>query len=203
MLLNNLLKEKIIILASGSPRRKELLQGLGLNFIVDTKNHFEEKYPQGMEIRSIPEYLAKGKSHGYHRPLLKNEIVITADTMVLCKEEILGKPKDKADAVRMLNLLQDCKHTVLTGVCIRDQHRESSFTVSTDVFFNKLTDAEIEYYILNYKPYDKAGAYGVQEWIGYIGINRIDGSYYNVMGLPVQRLYNELRTFMIDASSPV
>ena len=149
-----------------------------------------------MEITLVPEYMAKGKSDGFHRELSENEILITADTMVLCNGAILGKPKDKEDALRMLGMLQNNKHTVITGVCIRSNHKKRSFSASTEVFFDTLSEEELEHYVEIYKPYDKAGAYGVQEWIGYIGINRIEGSYFNVMGLPVQRLYNELREFI-------
>ena len=189
-------KSKTIILGSASPRRKELLAGLGIEFVVDTKNSFEEIVPEGMDNLKVPEYMATGKSNGFHRELVENEILITADTMVLCDGEILGKPKDTADAYRMLELLQDNSHTVITGVCIRSKEKSCQFSVSTEVYFNKLSAQEMEYYVTYYKPFDKAGAYGVQEWIGYIGINRIDGSYFNVMGLPVQRLYNELTNFL-------
>lgn len=189
-------KGKSVILGSASPRRKELLAGLGIEFVVDTQNSFEEIIPDGMDNLQVPEYMAEGKSLGFHRELSDNEILITADTMVLCDDEILGKPKDTADAHRMLELLQDNSHTVITGVCIRSKEKSCQFSVSTEVYFNKLSAQEMEYYITNYKPFDKAGAYGVQEWIGYIGINRIDGSYFNVMGLPVQRLYNELTNFL-------
>ena len=195
-LLHDILSNKKIILASASPRRKELMQGLGFAFQIDTKNNFEEVVPSNIDVINVPEYMAKGKSYGFHRDLSHNEIIITADTMVLCNGEILGKPKDKPDAVRMLKMLQNNVHTVITGVCIRDNVKCHSFSVTTDVFFNALTDCEIEYYIENFKPFDKAGAYGVQEWIGYVGISRIEGSYFNVVGLPVQRLYKELEDFL-------
>ena len=194
-MLKEILKDKKIILASASPRRKELLAGLGVDFTVDTGNNFEEVAPEGMSHSNLPEYMAKGKSQGFHRPLEVNEILITADTMVLCSDEIMGKPKDRADAVRMIEKLQDNSHVVLTGVCIRSLEKEVSFTVSTDVIFGKLSQEEIDYYIDTFKPYDKAGAYGVQEWIGYAGIKGLIGSFYNVMGLPVHKLYNELKAF--------
>ena len=194
-MLNSILKDKKIILASASPRRKELLAGLGIGFTVDTGNTFEEIAPEGMPYQELPEYMAKGKSHGFHRELQSGEILITADTMVLCSDEIMGKPKDREDAVRMIQKLQDNTHVVLTGVCIRSLEKEVSFTVSTDVIFGKLDPSEIDYYIDTYKPYDKAGAYGVQEWIGYAGIKGLDGSFYNVMGRPVHKLYNELKQF--------
>ena len=184
-----------VILASQSPRRRELLVGLGVDFTIDTGNTFEEVIPSGLPHPQVPEYMAKGKSHGFHRVLESDEIIITADTMVLCEDEIMGKPKDREDAVRMIEKLQDNKHTVYTGVCIRSLQKEVSFTVATDVHFGKLTPDEISYYIDTYKPFDKAGAYGVQEWIGYAAIKGIDGSYFNVVGLPVHRLYNELKNF--------
>ena len=196
MLLIDKLKDKKIILASGSPRRRELMSGLGIDYTVDTETRFDEFYPDGLEIRRIPEYLACGKSRAYPRPLGKDDILITADTLVYCQERILGKPKSREDAVEMLRLLQNNKHTVLTGVCIRSLDKEISFTSSSDVYFNKISDEEIDYYIDHYKPFDKAGSYGVQEWIGYIGLLKIEGSFYNIMGLPVQRLYTELEKFV-------
>ncbi len=185
-----------VILGSASPRRKELMQGLDIEFTIDTGNNFEEVVPQDMDITEVPEYMAKGKSHGFHRQLAENEILITADTMVLCNGKILGKPQDREDARRMLKMLQRNQHTVITGVCLRNDKKEKSFSSTTEVFFNALSDEEIDFYLEKYKPYDKAGAYGVQEWIGYIGIARIEGSFYNVMGLPVHRLYNELSGFI-------
>lgn len=196
MILNELIKSKRIILASASPRRKELMEGLGLNFTIDTRNNFQEVVPDGLDVNLVPEYLAKGKSYGFHRELEDDEIIITADTMVMCDGKILGKPSDKENAMQMLKMLQSNTHTVITGVCIRSREKEDSFSVTTKVFFNELSDEELDYYIENYRPYDKAGAYGVQEWIGHIGISRIEGSYFNVMGLPVQRLYTELQKFM-------
>lgn len=192
-MLNTLFEGKRIILGSASPRRKELLSGLGINFIVDTDIDFEEVAPDELTFEEYPEYMACGKSYGFHRELEDDEILITADTMVLCYDEIMGKPQDRNDALRMIEKLQDNTHKVLTGVCLRSNEREMSFTVSTDVTFGKLEIDEIEYYIDTHKPYDKAGSYGVQEWIGYIGIKGINGSYYNVMGLPVHALYNKLK----------
>lgn len=194
-MLDKILSGRKLILASASPRRKELLAGLGVDFAIDTGNTFEEVIPDDLPYPQVPEYMAKGKSHGFHRPLQSDEIIITADTMVLCENEIMGKPKDREDAVRMIQKLQDNTHTVYTGVCIRSLQKEVSFTVGTDVHFGKLTPDEISYYIDTYKPFDKAGAYGVQEWIGYAAIKGIDGSYFNVVGLPVQRLYTELKSF--------
>ena len=194
-MLDNILSGRKLILASASPRRKELLAGLGVDFVIDTGNTFEEVLPIGLPYPQVPEYMAKGKSYGFHRDLEQNEILITADTMVLCEDEIMGKPKDRDDAVRMIEKLQDNTHTVYTGVCIRSLEKEVCFTVGTNVQFGKLTPVEISYYIDTYKPFDKAGAYGVQEWIGYAAIKGIDGSYFNVVGLPVHRLYNELKNF--------
>jgi septum formation protein len=194
-MLEKILSGRKIILASASPRRKELLGGLGVEFTIDTKNSFEEIAPEGLPFTQYPEYMAKGKSHGFHRDLLPDEILVTADTMVLCSDEIMGKPIDRADAIRMVQKLQNNRHSVLTGVCIRSLEKEVCFTASTDVFFDELSQEEIEYYVDTYRPFDKAGAYGVQEWVGYAGIKRIEGSYFNVVGLPVQMLYQKLKEF--------
>ena len=194
-MLDKILSGRKLILASASPRRRELLAGLGVDFAIDTGNTFEEVIPDGLPQPQVPEYMAKGKSHGFHRELQSDEIIITADTMVLCEDEIMGKPKDREDAVRMIEKLQDNIHTVYTGVCIRSLEKEVSFTVATDVRFGNLTPDEISYYIDTCKPFDKAGAYGVQEWIGYAAIKGIEGSYFNVVGLPVHRLYHELKNF--------
>lgn len=198
MLLHKILENKSIILGSASPRRRVLLEGTALKFTVDTENTFIEKYPQDMVLNKIPEYLAKGKSYGFHRQLAENEILITADTMVFCNGMAIGKPKSREDAMATLQKLQDNCHTVLTGVCIRNNRKFRSFTVSSNVFFGKITDEELNYYLDTFKPYDKAGAYGIQEWIGFIGIEKIEGSYFNVMGLPVQRLYKELKEFAAE-----
>ena len=175
-----MLKDKLnnysIILGSASPRRHELLKGLDINFTIDTKNNFNEEWYSELPLTLVPEFLSKGKSKGFHRELLKNEILITADTMVLCNNQIFGKPKDKEDAMQMLNQLQNNTHQVLTGVCIRSCDKIRSFTSTTSVTFGEISKEEIEYYIDKYKPFDKAGAYGVQEWIGYIGIKNIDRS---------------------------
>ena len=194
-MLDKILSGRKLILASASPRRRDLLAGLGVDFTIDTGNTFEEVIPDGLPQPQVPEYMAKGKSHGFHRELQSDEIIITADTMVLCEDEIMGKPKDREDAVRMIEKLQDNTHTVYTGVCIRSLEKEVSFTVATDVRFGNLTPDEISYYIETCKPFDKAGAYGVQEWIGYAAIKGIEGSYFNVVGLPVHRLYHELKNF--------
>lgn len=188
---------KRIILASNSPRRKELLTGLDIDFTIDTKTSFVEKYSPDTPHDKVPELMSVGKSLGFHRTLEKDEILITSDTMVLCGAEILGKPHDRADAARMLKLLSGCGHQVITAVTIRNNRREKTFSVTSKVYFKNLSDSEIEYYIDKYKPFDKAGAYGVQEWIGYIGITRLEGSFYNVMGFPTQRFYEELQDFLV------
>lgn len=193
---------KHIILGSNSPRRRELLKGLDIDFEVDTGNNFEESFGSEIPYGEVPRLMAQGKSHGFHRPLKDNEILITADTMVILPPsgnrpgEILGKPKDRADAIRMLRDLSGRKHHVTTAVTLRDQRREESFDVTTEVWFKTLTEEEITYYIDTYKPFDKAGAYAIQEWIGHAGITRIEGSYFNVVGFPVQRVYEALKRFI-------
>lgn len=190
------LKGKRIILASNSPRRKELLAGLDIEFTVDTRNTFEETYDPSTPHEQVPALMSEGKSMGFWRELDDNEIIITSDTMVLCGTEILGKPHGREDAVRMLKLLSGRPHQVITAVTVRD--RKSMETVSdvANVWFKDLTDSEIDYYIENYRPFDKAGAYGIQEWIGYIGISKIEGSYFNIMGLPVHVVYSLLEKFL-------
>ncbi len=193
---------KRIILGSNSPRRRELLKGLDIDFTVDTGNDFEENFGPGVPYDAVPRLMAEGKSHGFHRPLEENEILITADTMVILPPtedrpgEILGKPRDRADACRMLQDLSGRRHHVTTAVTIRDCRREESFEVTTQVWFKPLTKAEIDYYVDTYKPFDKAGAYAIQEWIGHVGITRIEGSYFNVVGFPVQRVYEKLQSFL-------
>lgn len=187
---------KRIILASNSPRRRELLAGLDIKFTVDTGTSFVEQYSPDTPHVKVPELMSDGKSLGFHRKLEADEILVTSDTMVLCGTEILGKPHDRADAVRMLKLLSGRGHQVITAVTIRDCHRTKTFSVTSDVYFKNLSDSEIDYYIDNFKPFDKAGAYGIQEWIGYVGITRLDGSFYNVMGFPTQRFYEELQDFL-------
>lgn len=195
------LSSKRIILASGSPRRKEILEGMDIAFEVDTDNGFKEEYTPGTPHEEIPVLMARGKSYGFHRPLEENEILITADTMVLCKDQVMGKPHDRQDAIRMLKLISGRLHRVITGVTIRDRSRETTFSDTSYVHFKELSDSKIEYYIDTYRPYDKAGAYAIQEWIGYIGITKIDGSYYNIMGLPAHRVYEELLKFVNTAEN--
>lgn len=190
------LKGKKIILASGSPRRKELLGNLGLEFTVDTENSFEETFDPATPHPKVPILMSKGKSSGFHRPLEDNEILITADTMVLCDSKILGKPHSREEAFNMLKGLSGKDHQVITGVTIRSTEKTVSFDDTTTVTFRNLTDSEIEYYIDNYKPFDKAGSYAIQEWIGLMGISAINGSVYNVIGLPVHRVYEELQKFI-------
>lgn len=191
------LSGKRLILASGSPRRRELLAGLDLDFEVDTRNNFNECFDPSTPFDEVPMLMARGKSHGFHRPLEKDEILITADTMVILPgKEILGKPKDRADAFRMLRDLSGKDHLVITAVVLRWTEKEDAFSATTTVSFKELSDEEIDYYIDTYKPYDKAGAYAIQEWIGHIGISGIDGSYFNVVGFPVQRLYAALERFV-------
>lgn len=192
------LKGKRIILGSNSPRRRELLSGLNIDFEVDTGNNFDERFSSDTPFDEVPRLMSVGKSHGFHRPLAENEILITADTMVILPPaegqpgEILGKPKDRADAVRMLHDLSGREHHVTTAVTLRTIDREETFSVTTEVWFKALTDEEIDYYVDTFKPYDKAGAYAIQEWIGFAGITRIEGSYFNVVGFPVQRVYEAL-----------
>ena len=181
-----------LILASNSPRRKELLAGLGVPFEVRVLQDIDEHYPENLPVNEVARYIAKEKADAYRRIVASDELIITADTVVIVGDEILGKPIDEADAVRMLKLLSGRTHQVTTGVCLLTAEKERCFDVTTDVTFKTLTDEEIHYYVDRYRPFDKAGAYGIQEWIGYIGVTGLNGSYYNVMGLPVQRIYQEL-----------
>ena len=181
-----------LILASNSPRRKELLAGLGVPFEVRVFQDIDEHYPESLPVNEVARYIAKEKADAYRRIVAPDELIITADTVVIVGDEILGKPIDEADAVRMLKLLSGRTHQVTTGVCLLTAEKERCFDVTTDVTFKALTDEEIHYYVNRYRPFDKAGAYGIQEWIGYIGVTGLHGSYYNVMGLPVQRIYQEL-----------
>lgn len=188
--------KKRIILGSNSPRRRELLSGLGLEYTVDTGTSFKESLEPGVAPRQVPVDMSQGKSHGFHRPLEEDELLITADTVVIVGDEVLGKPHSREEAVAMLRKLSGHSHEVVTAVTLRDAFKERTFSVSTEVLFDTLPDENIEYYVDNFKPFDKAGAYAIQEWIGYTGISGIHGSYYNVMGLPVNRLWRELVAFM-------
>ena len=187
---------KKIILASGSPRRKELLAGLCIDFEVDTRNNFEEIYSSDIPHEEIPEVLSIGKSNGFHRPLEKDEILITSDTLVLCEGEVMGKPGSREEAYEMLKMLSGQEHKVITAVSIRNHERIVTFSDTSIVSFKSLTDSEIYFYIDTFKPFDKAGAYGIQEWIGYIGIDRIEGSYFTIMGFPVHLVYKHLQDFI-------
>ncbi len=195
-MINDILKGKRLILASKSPRRQQLLRELGVEFEIRSNGDDEELFPDSLSMTEIPVFLAKQKAQPLLSKLSKDEILITSDTIVWCNDQVIGKPTDEKDAFRILSLLSDNKHIVITGVCLSSPEKSKCFYATTDVFFRKLTDDEIWFYIKNYKPFDKAGAYGIQEWIGFIGIYRIDGSYFNVMGLPVQKLYTELQEFI-------
>ena len=190
------IKDKKIILASASPRRKELLAGLCIDFEVDTRNNFEEVIDPSIPHEEIPEVLSVGKSNGFHRPLENNEILITSDTLVLCEGKVMGKPSSRKDAYEMLKMLSGQDHKVITAVSIRDHKRIVTFSDTAIISFKSLTDNEIYFYIDNFKPFDKAGAYGIQEWIGYIGIERIEGSYFTIMGFPVHLVYKHLQDFI-------
>lgn len=182
-----------IILASNSPRRKELLAGLGLDFEVKVLPDITEFYPPSVPVSDIAEYIAREKAMAYRDYIKDDELVLTADTIVVVGDEVLGKPIDEADAARMLRKISNRTHQVVTGVCMNTKTRHRGFSVFTDVTFKELSDKEIDYYVSNYHPMDKAGAYGIQEWIGYIGVTSLRGSYFNVMGLPVQRIWSELQ----------
>lgn len=189
------LKKYDILLASNSPRRRELLSGLDISYKVTALPDIDESYPSSLTGADIPLYISKIKSKAY-RPMMNDDtLLITADTIVWLEGKVYGKPHSAKDARLMLKTLSGKTHEVITGVTICTKNKEVSFTVTSQVSFGTLEDEEINYYIDRYKPFDKAGAYGIQEWIGYIGVTGISGSYYNVMGLPVQRLYRELKTF--------
>jgi septum formation protein len=190
-LLNNL-KKYHIILGSQSPRRAELLKGIFLDFEVENINAIEV-YPPSIVGVDIPMYLAEFKAAAYKMKMQENTLLITADTIVWHEGQVLGKPKNKEHAKQMLQSLSGKTHQVITGVCISTLKRQKTFHVISEVRFSKLTESEIDFYLENFQPYDKAGSYGIQEWIGFVGVEHINGSYFNVMGLPVQRLYNELK----------
>lgn len=183
-------KKLKIILASASPRRKELLAGLDLDFEVKVLKGVSESYPESLRAEEVPQYISREKAAAYQ--VADDELLLTADTVVVVNNTILGKPHDAADARRMLRLISGRTHQVVTGVTLTTAKAQKTFGVTTDVTFRQLTDDEIDYYITHYRPFDKAGAYGIQEWIGYVGVTSIHGSYYNVMGLPVQRIYQEI-----------
>lgn len=191
-MLDNLKKYKVV-LASNSPRRRELLAGLGVEFEVRTIPGIDESYPDSLDAADIPLYISCHKAEAYRSALQPDELLITADTIVWLDGEVLGKPSRREEAVAMLRRLSGAGHQVITGVVLTTSEWQKSFSVSTEVRFAQLTEEEIGYYVDTYQPMDKAGSYGVQEWIGFIGVEFISGSYFNVMGLPVQRLYTELK----------
>lgn len=184
------LKNYHVVLASNSPRRRELLAGLGIDFEVRVLPGIDESYPENLPVVDIAQYIATKKAAAYD--VAVDELLITADTVVIVDDLVLGKPHNTDEAIRMLHLLSGRTHQVVTGVCLRTRSCEHSFAVTTDVTFKVLTEEEIMHYVSVYKPFDKAGAYGIQEWIGFIGVTGLHGSYFNVMGLPVQRIYTEL-----------
>lgn len=191
-MLDNLNKYKVI-LASNSPRRKELLGGLGVSYEVKTMPDIDESYPEGLSLEDIPVFIARSKADAYRPMMQSDELIITADTIVWLDGVVMGKPKDEEDACNMLRKLSGHTHQVVTGVCLTTVSQQKTFATVTDVTFDALTEEEITHYVSHYHPMDKAGAYGIQEWIGYVGVRNIDGSYFNVVGLPVQRLYQELK----------
>lgn len=184
-----------LILASNSPRRKELLSGIDVEYKILTLPDIDESYPGDIPHEEIPEYLAKKKASAYISLMQDDTLLITADTVVLLDDRILGKPVDKKDAKQMLKDLSGEMHRVVTGVCLTSKQKQVCFSDTAHVIFGRLTDEEIEYYVEKYNPSDKAGAYGVQEWIGYVGVEKIEGSYFNVMGLPIYKVYRELKRF--------
>ena len=191
-MLENLNKYKII-LASNSPRRKELLSGLGVDYEVKTLPDVDESYPDGLSGEEIAKHIARGKAEAYRSLIQADELVITADTIVWLDGTVMGKPKDEEEAKDMLMCLSGKTHQVITGVCLTTASMQKTFATVTDVTFAILTDEEVDYYVTRYQPMDKAGSYGVQEWIGFVGVENLSGSYFNVMGLPIQRLYTELK----------
>ena len=188
-------KDYKIILASNSPRRKELLAGIDVQFEVRVIQDIDESYPADLPTKDIAEYISHKKAAVYQQQMAPDELIIPADTIVVLGNEVMGKPHDEADARRMLRELSGQTHQVITGVTLTTIQKQVSFSVETDVTFKQLSDSEIDYYVSHYKPFDKAGAYGIQEWIGHIGVTALQGSYFNVMGLPVQRIYEALRQF--------
>lgn len=196
MFLNHL-QHKRIILASQSPRRQQLMQELGIPFEILVKPDIDEIYPPELKEAQIPRFLAELKAKAYQTEIKEGAIVITADTIVWLDNQVLGKPEGREDAIRILSMLSGNRHTVYTGVAVQSANHAICFDARTDVFFKPLSLAEIVYYVDAYKPFDKAGAYGIQEWIGYAAVERIEGSYFNVMGLPIHQLYEELKRFPV------
>lgn len=184
-----------VILASNSPRRKELLAGLGIDFSVRIIKDIDESYPASLRGEDIPVFISGKKAEAYRLTMAEDELIITADTIVYDNDKVLGKPSSREEAINMLTELSGHAHEVITGVTFCSRDKMKQFASVSKVFFDNLTEEEIEYYVDKYRPYDKAGAYGIQEWIGFVGVTRIEGSYFNVMGLPIQRLYKELKRF--------
>ena len=191
----NCLKKYKEVLGSNSPRRRELLAGLDINFEVQTIAGIDESYPETLEAKEIPVYLAKKKAEAYLSTMPEDELLITADTIVWTFDQILGKPKDREEAIEMLRKLSGQVHEVITGVCLTTKEKMVSFAATSSVHFAELEEEEIIYYVDKYRPFDKAGSYGIQEWIGYVAVESINGSFYNVMGLPVRLLYQQLKNF--------
>ncbi|HAR39352.1 MAG: septum formation protein Maf [Bacteroidetes bacterium GWD2_45_23] len=187
--------DRRIVLASNSPRRKELLAGIDVTYEVRTLPDIDESYPESLPHEEVAEFLARKKADAYLHTLKADELLITADTIVLLDGTILGKPADKNEAFRMLRVLAGKQHRVITGVCLTTHVKQQSFSDTATVTFGALSDEEISYYVSRYDPLDKAGAYGVQEWIGYVAVEKIEGSYFNVMGLPIHRVYRALKQF--------
>ncbi|WP_417015915.1 Maf family nucleotide pyrophosphatase [Alistipes sp.] len=196
MLLHEKLRPYRLLLASQSPRRRELISGCGLPFEVAPRYDCEEIYPADLAAEEVPLYLSQLKSRAYPAPLGEKEILLTADTVVILDGEVLGKPHDREDALCMLRRLGGRRHTVVSGVTLRSPHRMRTFDARTSVWLRQLEEEEIAYYVDTFHPFDKAGSYGIQEWIGYAAIERIEGSFYNVMGLPIQKVYTELNKFL-------
>ena len=181
-----------IILASNSPRRRQLLAGLDIKFKVMVLDDIDESYPHDLPVEQVPVHIAKAKAKAYEQVIHDDQLVITADTVVVLGNLVLGKPKNRQEAIDMLKALSNQTHRVITGVCLTTIKQQRTLSVVSEVSFKQMTDEEITYYVDKYQPYDKAGAYGIQEWIGYVGVTALNGSYFNVMGLPVQRIYQEL-----------
>ena len=198
MLLQDRLKNYRLILASASPRRRELLADCDLDFVLAEKFECEECYPADLEAEKVAEYLSQLKSNAYPHTLVEGDILLTADTVVILGDKILGKPHSEAEAIEMISSLSGATHKVVTGVTLRTAERTISFSAESKVSFRELDAEEVSYYVEKYRPMDKAGAYGIQEWIGYIGIDGLEGSFYNVMGLPTQRLYTALKELVYE-----
>ena len=196
MLLHEQLRNYRLLLASQSPRRRELMTGCGLPYELAPRFDCAEVYPAGLAAEEVPLYLSRLKSEAYPAPLSGRDILLTADTVVVLDGEVLGKPRDREDAAGMLRRLSGRRHTVVSGVTLRTAGRMHSFEARTSVWFRPRADEEIAYYVDAFRPFDKAGSYGIQEWIGYAAIERIEGSFYNVMGLPIQKVYVELTRFL-------